>query len=959
MTIDKDELKDLIEQDLFGGTDLSLDEITAKSGKASKTKKTLKIKSDKRFVDLNADVEDEDGTHSILNRSLDIQAIDDNSFGDHLDAIEEGLKVTDASVDDLESNILGSIKQKKTVDFTSVSEPDTFDDPFDGLENGGGRETDRRVIPTEEEENQDLEIELFDDQIQSDFQTDSLGIDVEEESFGDIDLGESESDKRQIPQAEDDADENLDMNMLGEFSENESEISELGLEIEEESFDDFDLGESESDKRQIPQPEEDVDTDLEMDMLDEQAELKPLTLNIENEEEPFGDFDLGDSETDKRQVPQAEDESDADLDMDMLGDDQETGVRTVSLDIDQEEDPFGDFDLGDNETDKRQIPEPEEEVDPPQLDIDSLGDELNINENSAETFGLDVAEPPAQTLPDFSEGTIPFSETEHTFDDPASFTDAPVRKVTVNYDDLNDDGEDLESLIADSETTPTLAEDTTAEEDKSAISLLDLVDIPLSPIMTEPTVQATSPVSHVSEEHKEPQSELGFIEFNDDFDLLSEESLEKDEAVEQPLEEECSPEDSKDSEEEELVSFEELVQEYDVDVTGQEEVSFEDILAQHIASESQLEQQPEEAIVTEEKSAVSEELAPEQSEAIVEQEPANEPAPEVTVEQQQEEVNVAEEEVAIIEELAPEQSEAIVEQEPANEPVPEVTVEQQQEEAIVAEEEIAIIEELAPEQSEAIVGQEPASEPEIVAVDTPAVAIEPEPEVIVEPKQEEVLVMQTETIIQTELASEPEVIAVDTPEVAIEPEPEVIEEPKQEEVLVTQTETIIQTEPASEPEVIAIDTPEVAIEPEPEVIEEPKQEEEIFSFEEETETSQHETPPQSEPIRQPEPATVAPEPQINVQPIEFPELQSSIAGRNFDLDFFGNIPVKIDVFLGQSSISLKDIYELTEGSIIELDKLIAEPLELRINGQLIALGEVVAVDHNYGILLKEIIKPKK
>lgn len=95
---------------------------------------------------------------------------------------------------------------------------------------------------------------------------------------------------------------------------------------------------------------------------------------------------------------------------------------------------------------------------------------------------------------------------------------------------------------------------------------------------------------------------------------------------------------------------------------------------------------------------------------------------------------------------------------------------------------------------------------------------------------------------------------------------------------------------------------------------------------------------------------------INVRPIEFPELEERISGQPFDLSFFSNIPVKIDVYLGDTSISLKDVYDLTEGAIISLDKRFGEPLELRINGQVIAKGEVVAVDQHYGIMIKEIVR---
>ncbi|MDD5456151.1 MAG: FliM/FliN family flagellar motor switch protein [Candidatus Margulisbacteria bacterium] len=114
-----------------------------------------------------------------------------------------------------------------------------------------------------------------------------------------------------------------------------------------------------------------------------------------------------------------------------------------------------------------------------------------------------------------------------------------------------------------------------------------------------------------------------------------------------------------------------------------------------------------------------------------------------------------------------------------------------------------------------------------------------------------------------------------------------------------------------------------------------------------------------EPVAPPVRERTEQEEYVNIRPIEFPELDAKITGKNFDLDFFANIPVKIDVYLGNTTISLREIYELTEGSVIELNKLFGEPLELKIGGQIIAVGEVVAVDNNYGIMLKEIVNAKK
>lgn len=93
-----------------------------------------------------------------------------------------------------------------------------------------------------------------------------------------------------------------------------------------------------------------------------------------------------------------------------------------------------------------------------------------------------------------------------------------------------------------------------------------------------------------------------------------------------------------------------------------------------------------------------------------------------------------------------------------------------------------------------------------------------------------------------------------------------------------------------------------------------------------------------------------------VNQIEFPELKETSTNTPFQTSMFDSIPVKITAELGNTDISLKDVYDLAEGSIIELDRHAGEPLDLLINGQLIAQGEVVAVDNNYGIRIKSIIK---
>ncbi len=92
-----------------------------------------------------------------------------------------------------------------------------------------------------------------------------------------------------------------------------------------------------------------------------------------------------------------------------------------------------------------------------------------------------------------------------------------------------------------------------------------------------------------------------------------------------------------------------------------------------------------------------------------------------------------------------------------------------------------------------------------------------------------------------------------------------------------------------------------------------------------------------------------------VADVQFPTLDTDISGRKFELDVFKNIPVNLSVELGRSQISLKEVYELTEGAIIELERLVGEPLDLVVNGQIIAQGEVVAIDNNYGLRVTQII----
>tara|TARA_B100001113_G_scaffold211952_1_gene173895 strand:+ start:18 stop:719 length:702 start_codon:yes stop_codon:yes gene_type:complete len=92
----------------------------------------------------------------------------------------------------------------------------------------------------------------------------------------------------------------------------------------------------------------------------------------------------------------------------------------------------------------------------------------------------------------------------------------------------------------------------------------------------------------------------------------------------------------------------------------------------------------------------------------------------------------------------------------------------------------------------------------------------------------------------------------------------------------------------------------------------------------------------------------------DISDIEFPSL-TEVAGEKLDKNLFHKIPMNVSVEIGRSKISLKEVFELTEGAIIELDRLVGEPLDLVVNGQVIAQGEVVAIDNNYGLRVTNII----
>lgn len=99
-------------------------------------------------------------------------------------------------------------------------------------------------------------------------------------------------------------------------------------------------------------------------------------------------------------------------------------------------------------------------------------------------------------------------------------------------------------------------------------------------------------------------------------------------------------------------------------------------------------------------------------------------------------------------------------------------------------------------------------------------------------------------------------------------------------------------------------------------------------------------------------------PELTVQPVQFASLHElSMGSMPQNIGLILDVPLDVTVELGKTRKSIKEVLELQQGSIIQLDKMAGEPVDLIVNGTLIARGEVVVIDENYGIRITAIISP--
>ena len=107
------------------------------------------------------------------------------------------------------------------------------------------------------------------------------------------------------------------------------------------------------------------------------------------------------------------------------------------------------------------------------------------------------------------------------------------------------------------------------------------------------------------------------------------------------------------------------------------------------------------------------------------------------------------------------------------------------------------------------------------------------------------------------------------------------------------------------------------------------------------------------------PRSSATQPPSAVQPVQFQQLgPDQPAGRGSTIDLIRDVQLRVSVELGHASLSVREVLALGNGSVVELDRLAGEPVDVLVNDQLIARGEVVIVDESFGVRITEIVRGK-
>ena len=111
--------------------------------------------------------------------------------------------------------------------------------------------------------------------------------------------------------------------------------------------------------------------------------------------------------------------------------------------------------------------------------------------------------------------------------------------------------------------------------------------------------------------------------------------------------------------------------------------------------------------------------------------------------------------------------------------------------------------------------------------------------------------------------------------------------------------------------------------------------------------------PQGMPMQQ-----AMPMQEVNVQPVQFQAFSPDLVAVNQkeNINLIMDVPLEVTVELGRTHKSIQDILEFSPGTIIELNKIAGEPIDVLVNGKYVAKGEVVVIEESFGVRVTEIIK---
>lgn len=107
-------------------------------------------------------------------------------------------------------------------------------------------------------------------------------------------------------------------------------------------------------------------------------------------------------------------------------------------------------------------------------------------------------------------------------------------------------------------------------------------------------------------------------------------------------------------------------------------------------------------------------------------------------------------------------------------------------------------------------------------------------------------------------------------------------------------------------------------------------------------------------------AAVAEAPESDMSAVAFDDLEDTSSGpaiEDTNMDVILDIPVTVSMEIGRTNISIRNLLQLNQGSVVELDRLAGEPMDVLVNGTLVAHGEVVVVNEKFGIRLTDVISP--